>query len=252
MRDYDKEPLIIKNYDYFFIKPGLFFIAIISILPSICIVKLINYVIDLNNIGLISHNSSQNNATKLDDLSFYIILFIVMFGFIKYIIIMYNIFLTDNSRIKLTNNLVFFIDTKDDKELITQKNIIGDIRSSFTPFYEFYVNNYFDKFMTILISLFCLLIPPLFVTMATIFTLGPIMLNVLLYFITNKTFRDFKFRPFLIISKPTKVHGFLTRSYSKDYFIYFYNNEIYNEVKEYFLTTQNLNIDKVKKNYFIL
>lgn len=74
--------------------------------------------------------------------------------------------------------------------------------------------------------------------------------KALLYLHLSKTLFGFRIFPTLIIAKPINPKlgtpsEFFNRQ--KYYFIYFYNEQIYDELREYFLQNLGIDINKTKK-----
>ena len=79
---------------------------------------------------------------------------------------------------------------------------------------------------------------------------GNIIFKVLLYLRLNKTLFGFRIFPTLIIAKPINPKLGTPSEFSnkqKYYFIYCYNKQIYDEIREYFLQNLGIDIDKTKK-----
>ena len=77
-----------------------------------------------------------------------------------------------------------------------------------------------------------------------------IIFKALLYLWINKTLYGFKIFPILIVAEPInpkQVADIWFLAKQKYYFIYFYNKQIYDEVREYFLQNLGIDIDKTRK-----
>lgn len=77
-----------------------------------------------------------------------------------------------------------------------------------------------------------------------------IIFKALLYLHLNKTLFGFRVFPILIIAEPINPKLGTPSEFSnkqKYYFIYFYNKQIYDEVREYFLQNLGIDIDKTRK-----
>ena len=80
--------------------------------------------------------------------------------------------------------------------------------------------------------------------------LANIIFKALLYLCLNKTLCGFRIFPILIVTKPIidpKSGTGIWLSNQKYYFIYFYNEQIYDEVRGYFLQNLGFDIDKTRK-----
>ena len=89
---------------------------------------------------------------------------------------------------------------------------------------------------------------------------GNILHKMLIYFCINKTLSGFRIFPILIIEKPmiektVEKEIIPTYRYEADfkcYYIYFYNELVYKEIREYFLQNLNIDIYKTKKTISII
>ena len=238
-RDYDKNPIIIDDYSNFFTGtqrlfafmfgigfcstfigfPEAIIIFPIIVFPSIVLeyyfsIKKSNYTICLKNNKILF--LIDNNIERIIDTS----------EISKYI---YMPFWKTNEK---SVNIYFFI------------FILG----IFCIFYN-YIE--FNIFILLVCGAICLFISVDF---------GNILHKMLVYFCINKTLSGFRIFPILIIEKPiiektVEKEIIPTYRYEADfkcYYIYFYNELVYKEIKEYFLQNLNIDISKIKKTISII
>lgn len=238
-RDYDKNPIIINDYSNFFTGtqrlfalmfgiafcstfigfPEAIIIFPIIVFPSIVSeyyfsIKKSNYTICLKNNKILF--LIDNNIERIIDTN----------EISKYI---YMPFWKTNEK---SVNIYFFI------------FILG----IFCIFYN-YIE--FNIFILLVCEAICLFISVDF---------GNILHKMLVYFCINKTLSGFRIFPILIIEKPivektVEKEIIPTYRYEADfkcYYIYFYNELIYKEIREYFLQNLNIDISKIKKTISII
>ena len=213
-RDYDKEPIIMKDY-----KPTiLFFCYFFLIISSIPATVIYNY--DLNKI-----------------LVFYITLYITTLKF-NYIDYMFNSKITiifknnliamnnhENEILKIPVNEIFAINKTPDMRRFLIKNISRNlILISFLLVAIFFIIFSIDKFLIAILALYFMYFFP------------KNLIQVL-----HGGFRSIRFFDCLGIYS---VDGAFIN-------IFIYSEKQYGEIKEYFLIQKNKNIDKLEKHFFI-
>ena len=213
-RDYDKEPIIMKDY-----KPTiLFFCYFFLIISSIPATVIYNY--DLNKI-----------------LVFYITLYITTLKF-NYIDYMFNSKITiifknnliamnnhENEILKIPVNEIFAINKTPDMRRFLIKNISRNlILISFVLVAIFFIIFSIDKFLIAILALYFIYFFP------------KNLIQVL-----HGGFRSIRFFDCLGIYS---VDGAFIN-------IFIYSEKQYGEIKEYFLIQKNKNIDKLEKHFFI-
>ena len=86
-----------------------------------------------------------------------------------------------------------------------------------------------------------------------IYYISNIIVKFVIYILINGNLNGFKIFPFIQIAEPHSDgyrYGAAAILHERYYMIYLFNNEIYEEVKKYFLQ-QGINIDNLPKKYSI-
>ncbi|MDA3056116.1 MULTISPECIES: hypothetical protein [unclassified Campylobacter] len=229
-RDYDKDPLIIQSYEEFFVL-SLF-------MPS----------------GILSAYFYEllEDFYKFNSVSFNIIWLIIP---LAWILIAYLFQKTHFSKhkIKFTNQYIEFIDNgklKKQCEIIENKLV--------KPFFtSCNINNK----IPMIAFVYCMILLAIFLyykgakffitifVMLIFFCFFYILIKFLFYLFLNKSLKGFLVFPFIQVTDKSFTapgHGIL---FSARYFlVYLYNDEIYKEVKKYFLQ-KNINIDNLPIRY---
>lgn len=117
-----------------------------------------------------------------------------------------------------------------------------DIAKTFSPIADFGLYHPKKAIFTIIVifitlcfyhkAYFCIIL----LTYMALLIPSQIFVNFLFYCIFNKGIKGLKIFPYIKL---------------KDITILVYNYEIYKELKKYFLTTKNIDIDKIKRYYFV-
>ncbi len=239
-RDYDKEPIVIKDYSYFFgvsLRFISFFIGITIVVNVMCM--------------------TMNSIKEKIEIWFLFAPLIVPFVFVCFDY--YAHVARDSYTLYFANNSInYMLDSK-----LKRKININEIPNYLLkPFWK----NKLDIqaviiVLIIVISIFAYLLISLskpipneiyyFTALFFISQLfGNIIFKVLLYLWINKTLYGFRVFPTLIIAEPINPKLGTPSEFSnkqKYYFIYFYNEQIYDEVREYFLQNLGVDIDKTRK-----
>ena len=156
----------------------------------------------------------------------------------SYIIIVaiFQKFKFKNHKIKFTNRYIEFYDYG---KLKRQCKILEDelVRPFFTQctMKKSIPDILFDLFIILLIILSFLSFGILEMYFLISFYLTNLILKFLFYIFTSKSLKNFKIFSFIQVNKPhgtVSMYGVLSAGY---YLVYLYNNEIYKEVKKYFL-----------------
>lgn len=280
-RNYDKEPLIIKNYHMFCNYCIIFSMGIAFVCSFYIFNPNFDKYKDNDKKDYTTHrsyNKGQAVGNTISSIAGFISSFKYIFPRFKYLfeflsvavgmfLLMgyyYIVTLEYLGSIKFTNKYIEFIE--DDKKSVRSEG--SDITRSFSSFIDFGLYNpktTIIVMMLIAISL-CFVFKSkfliMFITYLILLIPSQIFVNFLIYCIFNKGIRGFKIFPYIKIGKATRVieiKQFLFFKYKassyeyaiKDTAIFIYNNEIYKELKEYFLTTRNIDIDKAKRYYFV-
>ena len=239
-RDYDKEPIVIKDYSYFFgvsLRFISFFIGITIVVSVMCI--------------------TMNLIKEKIEIWFLFAPLIVPLALVFYDYYAYVV--RDNYTLYFTNNSInYMLDGK-----LKRKIDINEVPNYLLK--SFWKNKLDTQaviiVLIIVISIFAYLLISLskpipneiyyFTALFFISQLfGNIIFKVLLYLHLNKTLFGFRIFPTLILAAPINPKlgtpsEFFNRQ--KYYFIYFYNEQIYDELREYFLQNLGFDIDKTKK-----
>ena len=230
-RDYDNEPIIIKNYEKFFVYSFLVLLLPISTLHAFLIIDFIN------------HDS-------IDIVQYFAILFIIL---LSTVIISIFTVIRPRQEIKFTNNYIKFISDdlvekrcEIDKNALSLNFSIGILASS----YEIGKS---EKIFLYFIAIFICVIWWDIFFIAVFFTyLFGFLLNFILYLFINRNLKGFRALPFIRIARPSYGRWFRNKPvYPRCYLVYLYNQKIYDEIKEYFLR-KSVNINNVKKDYLFI
>ena len=229
-RDYDENPLIIQSCEEFFVLTLL-----VSSFLFACILA-----------GMLNELRWREVPRELLWLS------LIPMGYII-IVAIFQKFKFKNHKIKFTNRYIEFYDYG---KLKRQCKILEDelARPFFTQctMKKSIPDIFFDLFMILLIILSFLSSGILEMYFLISFYLANLILKFLFYIFTSKSLKNFKIFPFIQVNKPhhtVPMYGALLSA--RYYLVYLYNDEIYKEVKKYFLQ-KNINIDNLPKSYNIL
>ena len=230
-RDYDKEPIAIKNYEKFFVYSFLVLLLPISTLHAFLIIDFINH-------------------DDIDIVQYFAILFIILLSMV--IISVFTI-IRPRQEIKFTNNYIEFISDglvekrcEIDENALSLNFSIGILASS----YEIGKS---EKIFLYFIAIFmCLTWWNIFFIAVSFTYLFGFLLNFILYLFINRNLKGFRILPFIRIARPSYGRWFRNKPvYPRYYLVYLYNQKIYDEIKEYFLL-KNVNINNVKKDYLFI
>ena len=230
-RDYDKDPIAIKNYEKFFVYSFLVLLLQISTLHAFLIIDFINH-------------------DDIDIVQYFAILFIIL---LSTVIISIFTVICPRQEIKFTNNYIEFISDdlvekrcEIDENALSLNFSIGILASS----YEIGKS---EKIFLYFIAIFiCVTWWDIFF-IAVFFTyLFGFLLNFILYLFINRNLKGFRALPFIRIARPSYGRWFMNKPvYPRYYLVYLYNQKIYDEIKEYFLR-KSVNINNVKKDYLFI
>lgn len=242
-RDYDKEPLIIKDFGFFFGVSLEYFSVIIGSTIMFYLYIIINITMNLTK-------------EKIE------IWLLIGPAIVPIIFVFYNYYvyvIKHDYKVCFKNSSIDYMLNDDLERKIDIKEIPNFLLK---PFWK-------DKldiraiifFLTIIVFIVvCLLIklnkpiPSEFYYIIALFFAFRMFANIIfkasLYLWLNKTLSGFRIFPILIIAEPIidpKLGSGMWGSKQKYYFIYFYNEQIYDEIREYFLQNLGIDIDKTKK-----
>ena len=230
-RDYDKEPIAIKNYEKFFVYSSLVLLLPISTLHAFLIIDFINH-------------------DDIDIVQYFAILFIILLSMV--IISVFTI-IRPRQEIKFTNNYIEFISDglvekrcEIDENDLSLNFSIGILASS----YEIGKS---EKIFLYFIAIFMCVTWWNIFFIAVFFTyLFGFLLNLILYLFINRNLKGFRALPFIRIARPSYGRWFRNKPvYPRYYLVYIYNQNIYDEIREYFLR-KSVNINSVKKDYLFI
>ena len=230
-RDYDKEPIVIKNYEKFFVYSFLVLLLPISTLYAFLIIDFINH-------------------EGIDIVQYFAILFIIL---LSTVIISIFTVIRPRQEIKFTNNYIEFISDdlvekrcEIDKNALSLNFSIGILASS----YEIGKS---EKIFLYFIAIFMCVTWWNIFFIAVFFTyLFGFLLNLILYLFINRNLKGFRALPFIRIARPSYGRWFRNKPvYPRYYLVYIYNQNIYDEIREYFLR-KSVNINSVKKDYLFI
>lgn len=220
-RDYDKDPIIIKNYEKFFVYAHIFVFLPVSGMPLF-------FIRDIIDLGYID---------KVDYLTTSIA--ILLIAVITYIFTA----IRNKGEIRFTDQYIEFLDKGVVKR---QCKVEKDKLCKNFSTQNFSTSWFIAGIIFCIGSLGIILVILFFMYVANIF------IKFVVYFCINKGIKGFKIFPFIKVDEPWHG-GYLYYSVAISahyYLIYLYSSEIYNEVKEYFLQ-KNINIDYIKKDYTV-
>lgn len=230
-RDYNKEPIVIKNYEKFFVYSFLVLLLPISTLHAFLIIDFINH-------------------EDIDIVQYFAILFIIL---LSTVIISIFTVIRPRQEIKFTNKYIEFINDglvekrcEIDKNALSLNFSIGILASS----YEIGKS---EKIFLYFIAIFMCVTWWNIFFIAVFFTyLFGFLLNLILYLFINRNLKGFRALPFIRIARPSYGRWFRNKPiYPRCYLVYICNQKIYYEIKEYFLQ-KSVNINNIKKDYLFI
>ncbi|WP_297948728.1 hypothetical protein [uncultured Campylobacter sp.] len=230
-RDYDEDPIIIKNYEKFFVYSFLVLLLPISTLHAFLIIDCINH-------------------EDIDIVQYFAILFIILLS-----TVIISIFTIIHSRqeIKFTNKYIQFIsDGLVEKRCEIDENALS-LNFSIGILASLYEIGKSEKIFLYFIAIFMCVTWWNIFFIAVFFTyLFGFLLNFILYLFINRNLKGFRALPFIKIARPSYGRWFRNKPiYPRCYLVYLYNQKIYDEIKEYFLR-KSVNINNIKKDYLFI
>ena len=238
-RDYDKDPIILKNYEYLYQKLLMVFSLFIGGIFAI----IINF--DWKASGAVDYSVKD---------SIYMILFL---SFLSLFIILPELidYRKERPMIQLKNNQIEFYE-KDKIAYVEQcENLLHNMD------WSFFIGNFKGKrgllYMFMAAVLLCLVFMTIdlvvarwFLSFALFQFAGNILVKFIFCLVLGKSGdRRFSLFPALRVGEPHYGHIGLFAC-SRYYLIPIFRNSIYFELKEYFLARHNININDVDKIYF--
>lgn len=236
-RDYDKNPIILKNYEYLYQKLLMVFSLFIGGVFAI----IVNF--DWKASDAVDYSAKDG---------IYLILFL---SFLSLFIILPELidYRKDRPMIQLKNNQIEFYE----KDKIAHVEQCENLQHNMD--WSFFIGNFKGKrgllymFMAVLLCLVFMTIDLVVVRWFLSFVLFQFVGNILVKFIFCLVLgksgdRRFSLFPALRVGEPHYGHIGLFAC-SRYYLIPIFRNSIYFELKEYFLTRHNININDVDKIY---
>ena len=230
-RDYDEEPIAIKNYEKFFVYSFLVLLLPISTLHAFLIIDFINH-------------------DDIDIVQYFAILFIIL---LSTVIISIFTVIRPRQEIKFTNNYIEFIsDDLVEKRCRIDKNALS-LNFSIGILASLYEIGKSEKIFLYFIAIFMCVTWWNIFFIAVFFTyLFGFLLNFILYLFINRNLKGFRALPFIRIARPSYGRWFRNKPvYPRYYLVYLYNQKIYDEIKECFLR-KSVNINNIKKDYLFI
>ncbi|WP_298082134.1 hypothetical protein [uncultured Campylobacter sp.] len=230
-RDYDKEPIAIKNYEKFFVYSFLVLLLPISTLHAFLIIDFINH-------------------EDIDIVQYFAILFIIL---LSTVIISIFTVIRPRQEIKFTNNYIEFIsDDLVEKRCEIDENALS-LNFSIGILASLYEIGKSEKIFLYFIAIFmCVTWWNIFFIAVSFTYLFGFLLNFILYLFINRNLKGFRILPFIRIARPSYGRWFRNKPiYPRCYLVYLYNQKIYDEIKEYFLL-KSVNINNIKKDYLFI
>ncbi|WP_298786915.1 hypothetical protein [uncultured Campylobacter sp.] len=220
-RNYDKDPIVIKNYEKFFVYAHLLVFLQVSGL-------LLSFIWDIVDFGHI----------YVDDYLEACIM-ILLIAVITYIFTA----IRNKREIRFTDQYIEFLD----KGIVKRQCKVEKDKLC----KNFSTQNFRTSFFIVLV-IFCVGSLGFFFVFLLCMYVANIFIKFVVYFCINKGIKGFKIFPFIKVDEPWHG-GYLYYSVvvsAHYYLIYLYSSEIYDEVREYFLQ-KNINIDYIKKDYTV-
>ena len=236
-RDYDKDPIILKNYEYLYQKLLMVFSLFIGGVFAI----IVNF--DWKASG--AANYSANDGICMILFLSFLSLFIILPELIDY--------KKERPTIRLKNNQIEFYE----KDKIAYAEQCENLQHNMD--WSFFIGNFKGKrgllyiFMAALLCLVFmtidLVVARWFLSFALFQFVGNILVKFIFCLVLGKSGdRRFSLFPTLRVGEPHYGHIGLFAC-SRYYLIPIFRNSIYFELKEYFLTRHNININDVDKIY---
>lgn len=226
-RDYDKEPLIIKSYERFFV----------TNLVPFCMFMFCSFVFLFGD--LFDTETTQLKKEIDYKIGFSIIFFEIIYLFISY----YHYVIKNKFEIYLTNKSIDFY-----KNGVLERKIYhNDFKSSIVKtFWQNSSKSDLNSFWDILFLPCNLILMIVFGWLAVIF-------KFLFHIIFGGNPKYFTALPSIALMRP-QYPNFVYHAWiiaGKNYLVYIIKRQDYLDLKEYFLQTNDINIDYIEKSYFI-
>lgn len=236
-RDYDKEPLIIKNYEKFFVYNLFVFPFLFALTVALTIRDLFDKNESLGGIAGFS----------------IVMIFFLVFEFAT----TYKLYVENSdSKICFKNNCIEFYDEFELKSVTYVSNIENYMCKPFFTNWHLQGEHKTIKYVIMTIFLCLAIVGEYTIVLIMLFIcfyIGILIVKILVFYKINENLKGFT--PFLsiIVDKPKspdiKSAVNATIFNSQYYSIYILNKNDYLKIKKYFLIRKNINIDKIRKEY---
>ena len=239
-RDYDKEPLIIKSYERFFVY-NLFIFPFLFALT-----------IALSIRDLFDKNEPLSSIIGFD---------IIMTIFLALeFIITYKLYVENSkSTIHFKNNSIEFYDGLKLKSITHLSNVENYICKPFFTNWHLQGELKTAKYTIIAIFIYLMVTSnymATFIILLICFYLGILILKILVFYKINSSLKGFTSFLNIVIDLPKspdiKSAINATVFNAEYYMIYIVDINRYFEIKKYFLARKNIKIDKIRKEYFCI
>ncbi len=229
-RDYDKEPLVIKSYERFFVYT-IFFIPV-------ALAGLFLYL--FTDLGV--YTSKEEYIWCMAVIS---AVTAVVYFFTA---------MRAKHEVKFTNKYIEFLDNN----VVKRRCNIDEEELGFcftlTGFYKGTLRTPISSNIFFLVIALMMLIVWQGMAIAMVFFvyLCNIIFKLIVYLFLNKSLKGFRFLPFLRVSHPSYGRNFKATILNiKHFVIYMYDEKVYDEIWRWFLQN-GINIDRVKRNYMFV
>ncbi|MDA3056319.1 MULTISPECIES: hypothetical protein [unclassified Campylobacter] len=226
-RDYDENPLIIKNYERFFVLSSYLICLCVG---GVCCV-------------IFRDMFFYGRPFKFEPLSMVVVFY---FAFVYLWVVKLNSF-----EIVFANRFIQFVDNG-----VVKRQIEISLEELSKPYFSYSSIGYDSSFVYNAVH-FCVLLlliiamPKIIIPFSIFFYLTNLLIKLFFHLLLNKSLKGFRVFSFIRISDGIFTSYAYGALLSHRYFmLHLYNNEIYYEVKKYFLQ-KNINIDDLPKRYSI-
>ena len=225
-RDYDKEPIVIKSYERFFV----------------CVIYFVPLAFSGLFVSLVFYDEKANY--------FEIAAVIFVLTIIVYIFTAAR----TKHEIRLTNRYIEFVDNG----TLKRRCRIDEEELSLSFALSMFIDSAVKKpksnkiFFFIIALMMLIAWQGMAVAMVFFIYLSNIILKLIIYLFLNKSLRGFRFLPFLRIAHPSYGRSFKATIFNiKHFVVYIYNEKVYKEIWWWFLQN-GINIDRIKRNYMFV
>ena len=236
-RDYDKEPIIVKNYERLLISTITFLYA-----PMI----LGGYILSIWDLIFSKHHISMMEIGSS-----------VIFGIFIAIVLrlIYSSCVSNNNcKIYFMNNSIDFYNN-DELERRTNNLHLNDVIGR--PFWGYCNDDKVRRFIYNIIIIFSIVALSFLSSQILLFfifsILSAIFLKIFFHFLIVGNFKNFSFFSAIVVNYPyyeqEDTYYLSSILSAKNYLVCVYDAERLNEIKEWFLVRKNINIDKIEKYY---